>query len=76
MNCRDCKHWKSTEPADFTIYEIGSGYRNVGSEHRECLRVEDATEQSELRRMMIMSPDAAGLYTAPDFGCVEFEAKE
>ena len=62
--CRDCKWWEK----ETAVYEIES---ELGFGH--CLKAE--LDRRETKAMAMSQHDEPCLVTAPDFGCVQFEAK-
>jgi hypothetical protein len=88
MNCRDCKHWKV--PADLPDYpleryvDMDQPYealpRDAQHQHRLCSAVPrvDYYIPHPDPPPLAFTQDASGcmalLWTAPDFGCVLFEA--
>ena len=64
--CKDCKHW---QPLPWLVQE-----------RRErpgvCRLIRDTTGGSTRAGIALTENASASLTTAPDFGCVEFEARE
>lgn len=69
-NCRDCQHWKPVQEGRF----LGTGVclRIVTYLKRAPLKAPPPPDQS----LAFTIQDFANLRTWPDFGCVQFEAKE
>ncbi len=61
--CRDCRHW-SVEDAQWCVgIDNGLGH---------CMKVREEYPQT---KAIVVAQEEAELVTAPDFGCVQFEAK-
>ena len=69
MKCRECSHWEML-PRD--SYQVPKGWG-------QCERAssEDGEPTSEGTKMFAYDASSyrAGLWTAPNFGCVEFKGK-
>ena len=63
--CKDCKHWGALPILD----------KHYDGQHRRCSEV-SVSGGTEGKAYVISSEDMHDLMTAPDFGCVLFEAKE
>lgn len=63
--CKTCKHWVAHTP----------GY-SVPQDWRQCERIRQSDERQSGDTAVTFDPDvnASGLLTAPDFGCVLWEA--
>jgi hypothetical protein len=88
-NCKDCKHWSARKRRRILHWYIGLGRSRVGGNRRRMSLLRDDLGRCENRlfQAMVGSLDLNGREsavsygpdrpaTAPDFGCVLFEAKE
>jgi len=78
-NCRDCGHWADEDSEDLGFRSCGlvehwsssTGYNEAYTER---------VIEPRSRHLKAFAEDASGysayLMTAPDFGCVQFKAKE
>jgi hypothetical protein len=64
-NCKDCKHWEASEFVYVMERDLGVGH---------CLMAEKGFPKT--KAMAMYQHDEPCLVTAPDFGCIQFEAKE
>jgi len=62
--CRNCTHWEARDFVYVMEFELGVGH---------CLKAEQ--DFPETKAMAMYQNDEPCLVTAPDFGCVQFEAK-